>query len=116
MSDKARLSAYQTVKRIFNGAFSNLVSVDNSLEGLDRAFAETIVLGVVETKLTLEYILSKFLKKETDNDVVILLMTGVYQIFYMDKPNVCVHILEELWGAIQLSPTSAIPQTVTFQG
>ena len=85
MSDKARLTAYNTVRRIFNGAFSNLVTLEGDLKGLDRAFAESIIFGTLERKITLEFILSKVLRKETKEDVKILLMTGIYQIFFMDK-------------------------------
>ncbi len=85
MSDKARLTAYKTAKRIFEGAFSNLVTENDGLSGIDRAFAESIALGTLERKLTLEFILSKAIHKETNPDIMALLMTGVYQVFYMDK-------------------------------
>ncbi len=85
MSDKARLAAYKTAKRIFDGAFSNLISQNDGLSGIDRAFAESIALGTLERKVTLEFIISKVADKETNPDVLTLLMTGVYQLFYMDK-------------------------------
>ena len=85
MIDKARLAAYNGVKRIFGGAYSNLILPDSSLEGIHRAFAENIMLGTVERKLTLEYILSKYLARETNQDIVTLLMTGAFQILYMNK-------------------------------
>ncbi len=85
MSDKARLQAFKSVKRIFEGAYSNLLDFGNELKGIDRAFAENIVLGTVERKLTLEYIIDNQVARENDKDVIYLLMTGVYQILYMDR-------------------------------
>ncbi len=104
MSDKARLAAYNASKRIFDGAFSNLVAFDKDLTGIHRAFAESIVLGTLERKITLEYIISKSVNSQTNKDVLVLLMTGVYQLFYMDKVpdnaacNETVEIAKELFG------------------
>ncbi len=84
MSDKARLAAFNTVKRIFDGAYSNLV-LPNNLIGLDKAFAENIVLGTLERKVTLEFVLSRFVNRQCEKDVSALLMTGIYQILYMDR-------------------------------
>lgn len=104
MSDKARLQAFKSVKRIFEGAFSNLIDFGNDLKGIDRAFAENIVLGTVERKLTLEFIIYNQIKRDCEQDIIYLLMTGVYQILYMDRvPDnaVCdetVEIAKELFG------------------
>ncbi len=84
MSDKARLAAFYTVKRIFEGAYSNLV-LPKDLVGLDKAFAESIVLGTLERKITLEYVLSRFVNRQCGSDVSALLLTGIYQILYMDR-------------------------------
>lgn len=85
MSDKARLAAFNAVKRINNGAFSNLISVGSDISGLDRAFAESIAMGTLERKITLEFVLADAIRDNTKNDVKLLLMTGVYQILYMDR-------------------------------
>lgn len=85
MSDKARLSAYKAFCRIENGAFSNLISDFENLSDIDRAFAESIAIGTLERKLTLEQVLSKRIKQSTKNDIKRLLMTGLYQILYMDR-------------------------------
>ena len=85
MSDKARLAAFNAVKRINNGAFSNLISVGNDIDGLDRAFAESIAMGTLERKITLEFVLADSIRENTKNDIKLLLMTGVYQILYMDR-------------------------------
>ncbi len=105
MSDKARLSAYNNLKRIIlSGAYSNLLTKHDGLSRLDRAFAESLTLGVIERKITLEFILSEFVNDNTDTDIKVLLMTGVYQLFYMDKVpesaavNETVSIASELFG------------------
>ncbi len=85
MKDKARFAAYTAVKRIFGGAYSNLLTFDKDLAGIDRAFAESIVLGTLERKITLEYVISLYAERAIKNDVKALLMTGIYQILYMDK-------------------------------
>ncbi len=104
MSDKARLAAYNAIKRIFGGAYSNLIEFAEDLKGIDRAFAESITLGTLERRLTLEFVLNSFIKNDTKSDVKLLLMTGVYQILYMDRvPDnaVCdetVKIAKDLFG------------------
>ena len=85
MSDKARLAAFNAVKRINNGAFSNLISIGAEINGIDRAFAESIAMGTLERKITLEYVLEDVIRESTKNDIKILLMTGLYQILYMDR-------------------------------
>ena len=50
MSDKARLAAFNAVKRINNGAFSNLISIGAEINGIDRAFAESIAMGTLDRK------------------------------------------------------------------
>lgn len=85
MADKARLAAYKAFKRMCGGAYSNLLGKDPELSELDRAFAESIALGTLERRITLEYIASPFIKKETDIDTLYLILTGLYQAFYMDR-------------------------------
>lgn len=84
MSDKARLAAFNAVKRINGGAYSNLISVGD-VSGIDRAFAESIAMGTLERRLTLEFVLSDLLRERTKTEIKLLLMTGIYQILYMDR-------------------------------
>lgn len=85
MSDKARLAAFNAVKRISNGAFSNLITVGSGIDGLDRAFAESIAMGTLERRITLEFVLADIIRNNTKNDIKLLIMTGLYQILYMDR-------------------------------
>lgn len=85
MSDRARLAAYKAFRRTCEGAYSNLLGKEEDLSELDRAFAESIALGTLERKLTLEYIAAPYIKKDTDEATLYLLLTGLYQVFYMDR-------------------------------
>ncbi len=85
MNDKARLAAYKAFLRISNGAYSNLISDFDGLSDIDRAFAESIAIGTLERKITLEYILSGRIKSKTKPDIMKLLMTGLYQILYLTR-------------------------------
>ncbi|MBO4452901.1 MAG: hypothetical protein J5793_03095 [Clostridia bacterium] len=85
MIDKARYAAYKAVKRTLGGSYSNLVSDLSELKGVDRSFAERIAIGTVERKITIEFIIDKYLRGETDGDLKALLMTGVYQLFWLDR-------------------------------
>ena len=83
--DKARLAAFKAFTRIRNGAYSNLISIGDGLQGLDRAFAESIAIGTLERAKTLEFVLNDLVKNDTNDDIFALLMTGLYQILYMDR-------------------------------
>lgn len=85
MTDKARHAAFNAAKRVFRGSFSNLISFGEQLSGIDRAFSENIVMGTIERDITLGYVLDGFINKKTDDDVIILLKTAVYQLLYMDR-------------------------------
>ena len=118
MSDRARLEAYNSVKRIFGGAYSNLVLSDKSLQGLDRAFAENIMLGTVERKITLRHILSSMVQKEPQEDLAILLMTGIYQVMYMDRVpdsaacDETVNIAKEVFGRKSAGFVNAVMRNI----
>lgn len=114
MSDKARLAAYNAVKRINDGAFSNLISYPDNLTGIDRNFAERIAVGTVERKLSLEFILNELIRSSTDKHLKCLLLTALYQIFYMDRvPGnaICdetVEIAKALFGSKRAGFTNAV--------
>lgn len=87
---------YIAFKALFNvendGAYSN-ITLDtllkkSELTPRDSAFAATVFYGVLEKRISLDYIISKFssipLKKIEKNTLIILRM-AVYQIVFMDK-------------------------------
>lgn len=84
----ARLSAFETLYKILvDDAYSNL-ALDAALadaEGADKAFTANLVYGVTERKITLDYLLSRYLKGKTKPKVKVILYLGVYQLYFMDK-------------------------------
>ncbi len=84
----ARLCAFEILDGVIrNNAYSN-IAVDKSareLSAADRAFVSQLVFGVIERRLTLEYIVSQFLTQRTKPKVKIILYIGAYQLYYMDK-------------------------------
>ena len=73
-------------------SYSNLVLSsyfkENELKGEDKAFISAIVYGVLDRKITLDYVLSKHMKtpvKKTAPFTLCVLRTALYQIMFMDK-------------------------------
>ena len=89
----SRYWAYKGLWEVyFNGGYSNIVIDkilnESRMESNDRALCTSIFYGVIERKLSLRYIISKFSKIKLNNisdEVLILLQMGIYQIVYMDK-------------------------------
>ncbi len=92
-------SARQTVLDLLikmhrNGAYSNIV-LDNTfstekLSNRDRAFATMLFYGVIERKMTLDYIIRLYSSVEfdkIDTDVLQLLRMGLYQLLYTSVPE-----------------------------
>lgn len=93
----SRLIAFETLYKIFyNDAYSN-IAVDSALENIDegKAFLTRMVYGVIERKLTLDYIINKYCQKAKPKVLVILRM-GVYQLYFMDKVKSCTAIDESV--------------------
>ena len=92
----ARKEAVKALMKIeIDGGYSNIV-VDNllletDLDERDKAFATSLIYGVIERKLTLEYIVSSYSKtplKKMKPFILYVIYTSLYQIIYMSKvPN-----------------------------
>lgn len=85
----SRLVAFEILNKILReNAYSN-IAVDSALKSNDienKAFVSSLVYGVVERKLTLDYIINSFLtSKNIKNKVRILLYIGTYQLYFIDK-------------------------------
>lgn len=87
-----RQTAFQVLNRIERGnAYSNLVldaQLKQSGASPSSAFITALVYGVTERKITLDWILSAFLRqpiKKLRPEVLTILRMGVYQLKYMDK-------------------------------
>ena len=82
------------VKMEQNGAYSNIV-LDNTfntekLSNRDKAFAAMLFYGVIERKMTLDYIIRLYSSAEfekIDIDVLQILRMGLYQLLYTAVPE-----------------------------
>lgn len=82
------------IKMQENGAYSNIV-LDNTftrekLSHRDRAFAAMLFYGVIERRMTLDYIIRLYSSTEFDKidiDVLQLLRMGLYQLIYTAVPE-----------------------------
>lgn len=88
-----RKTAFKVLKKVEeDSAYSNL-TINNEikvsqLDKRDAAFTSAIVYGVLERKLTLDYIIRQYTKlrlKKIESSVLIILRMGIYQIIFMDK-------------------------------
>lgn len=89
----AREAALRALLRVDSeGAYSNL-ALDHLLSGLtieprDRSLATTIFYGVLERRITLDYVIERFSSiplKKISPVALELLRIGAYQILYLDK-------------------------------
>lgn len=88
-----RYLAYKALLKVeSDGAYSNLTLdsfLNNSdLTQRDSAFASSIFYGVLEKKLSLDYIISKFSSmrlKKIEQRTLIILRMGIFQMVFMDK-------------------------------
>ena len=89
----ARKTAVKVLVKIQKeGTYSNLAVAEalknSELNPQDKSLATAIIYGVLDRKITLDYILSKFLKtpiNKTEPFTLMVLRSALYQIKYMDK-------------------------------
>lgn len=93
MKKSARQIAFEILLKIEKDkAYSNL-AIDSAVkaycnDSTDCAFISYLVYGVVERKITLDYVVSKYLDKPINKlkkDVLICLRLGAYQILFSQK-------------------------------
>lgn len=89
----ARQIAFEILNKIQrDNSYSNLL-LDNALdhsnvEQIDKALVSSLVYGVVERKITLDYELSLYLSqpiKKLKPQILTILRLGAYQLLFMDK-------------------------------
>ena len=92
--DAARETALKIlVKTDRDGAFSNIALKDElarakKLTTQDRYFVTRLVYGVLDKRLTLDYVIEKLSKiklKKLSVYILNILRLGIYQIMFMDK-------------------------------
>ncbi len=92
-SDDARIQAVKLLgKTFFKGGYSNIL-LDKALSRSDmndqeRVFCAALYYGVLERKITLDHIISKYSKikiKKINPVILNILRTGIYQLEFMDN-------------------------------
>lgn len=88
----ARAFACAAIDEIFSGGYSNIVinrRLEHSdLQPMDRAFASRIIRGVVERKITIDYMIAEIANRpigKIDTAALTPIRIALYQMFYMDK-------------------------------
>lgn len=89
----ARKTAVELLSRVErDGAYSNLALdrafSEETLSPRERAFAAALFYGVLERKMTLDYLIRAYSKTEFDQldpSVILLLRAGLYQLLYMES-------------------------------
>ena len=82
----SRQIAFETLYKIFyDDAYSN-IALDSAVSEIKdgKSFITRLVYGVVERKITIDSIISRFCLKPKPK-VLIILRMGVYQLYFMDK-------------------------------
>ena len=92
MANARKMAVKVLLKIEKEGAYSNLAVAEAlktaELTPQDKALATALIYGVLDRKITLDFILSKFLKtpvSKTEPFTLAVLRTALYQIKYMDK-------------------------------
>ncbi|MBQ6042671.1 MAG: hypothetical protein IJL41_00855 [Clostridia bacterium] len=82
-----RLAAVQTLRRVLrDGAYSSIELMHSAgFSGADRALYAAIVRTVLERKLTLDYAISKYVRKKPGPELVCALYAGLAQILFMQR-------------------------------
>ena len=86
----------------FNGAYSNLAlkkALAADTTPMDKSFITTLVYGVTDKKITLDYIIKKHSKlklKKISKYILIILRMGIYQLKFMDKIPVSAAVNESV--------------------
>ncbi len=117
----ARFVVYELLKKMNKNAYSNL-ALDGELSkaelsGQDKNFVTRLFYGVIERKMTLEYIITMYSSKplhKLDRDICIIIMIGLYQLLYMDSvpDNAAVNEAVELTKQIKKVSASGFVNAV----
>lgn len=92
MADVRKI-AFDVISRVLYEDAYSAIALNNavreySLMPLDTSFLSALVYGVLERKLTLEYIIRQYSSlriKKIEKQTLIILYLGVYQLIFMDK-------------------------------
>lgn len=104
----SRLTAFEILYDVFkDNAYSN-IAIDKALKGVenqDKAFISSLVYGVIERKITLDFLADKYLKGKTKPKVKIIIYIGAYQLYFMNKvpPSAAINEAVELSKVVGVS-------------
>lgn len=114
MSDSRYLAVKLLCKTFSGGSFSNIQlnsGLKNSdLDDRDKKLCSAIYYGVIERKIYLDYIISKFSSRpveKLDNTILNILRCGIYQILFMDNVPDNASVNESVTLAKKFGKTSA---------
>lgn len=92
MSNPRKAAVKALLKVENDAAYSNIalnsVLRESGLETADRAFVSAVFYGVLDRRITIDYVLSRFIKTRLDKVAPFtleVLRSAVYQIMFMDK-------------------------------
>ncbi len=92
MANSRKTAVSILIKVINNGSYSNIAVnnelIKSDLKSADKAFTTALVYGVLDRKITLDYIISKYIKTDISKIKPITLNAlriALYQIIFMDK-------------------------------
>lgn len=114
-----RFEILKALLRVEKGSYSNLL-LDSKLKNIDdrrdkNLFTE-IYYGVIRNKLYLDYIIEQFSKtplKKMDQEVLMGLRIGIYQLFFLDKIPVRAAIYESV-EAVKIALPASKKGAVSF--
>lgn len=91
MINNLRYISVVVLDKVLNeGAYSNIALKEyldkSNLKDIDKKLATEIVYGTIRYKLTIDHIISKFVKKVEDKQIsTMILRSAIYQLKYLDK-------------------------------
>ncbi len=90
--DNARLFVLKLLIKMENNGYSNIILdralLESDITLQDKKFASSLFYGVIERKITLDFIIKKYLSmpiEKIDKDILQILRMGFYQLVYMDS-------------------------------
>lgn len=111
----AREAAYLSLMRCFRDKCYSNIETDSairkySLSGADKGLYTTLVYGVIERRLTLDYIISTLSERpleRLDGEVLTILRLGLYQLTMLDRIPDSAAVNESVILAKKVKPSSA---------
>lgn len=117
-----RRASYEILRKIIeNKAYSNLEMAnlyDNfGFDQQDRRFIKSLVFGVLERQLLLDYIISMYVPKKANPEMQMLLRIGIQQLLFMKVPpsaacNETVNVAKKVLDKYRAGFINAILRTI----